>query len=364
MARVLISYLIPHSGHHAAALAVESALRRTAPSVETMVVDPLQYTRPYWSAIIEKTYMIVLRRTPEVWDALYDNEKIDHLTRRIRRLVQRGSSRRFLRMMKEFNPDLVICTQAYPFGVMSAYKRKFGAPLPLFGVITDYWPHRFWVHEGDGQYFLPTPQAAARLAALGVKRSRMIVSGIPIGPEFAPVADGPDPVLPARRILVMGGSRGLGVRYRTIRSLDRSAQDFAIEVVTGKNRQLANRLLARRRRFKHPIRVRGYVKSVAPLMRSSALLLGKPGGMTSAEAMAVGLPLIIIRPLPGQEVRNMNQLTVQGAAVHLDRDRHVAPAVDMLLGNEELLAMMRQRALQLGRPDAAPQIAQEVLRHL
>ena len=167
-----------------------------------------------------------------------------------------------------------------------------------------------------------------------------------------------------RRILVMGGSRGLGARYATIRQLDRAAADFTIDVVTGTNRRLRKQLLAARNKFKHPIRIRGYVKDAMAIMRRASLLIGKPGGLTSAEAMASGTPMLIIRPLPGQERGNTEMLVRHGAAIHLDRDRDLPAVVSSLLTNATLLDMMAARARALGKPDAAREIAEAVLAHL
>ena len=99
-------------------------------------------------------------------------------------------------------------------------------------------------------------------------------------------------------------------------------------------------------------------------MHRASLLISKPGGLTSAEAMAVGLPMVLVRPLPGQERGNTEMLVRHGAAVHVPEDRDVAGVVTSLLANRELLQMMRERALDLGRPDAAMEVARRVLQDL
>ena len=120
-------------------------------------------------------------------------------------------------------------------------------------------------------------------------------------------------------------------------------------------------MIKRRHRFKHPIRIRGYVQDVVALMHRASLLISKPGGLTVAEAMATGLPLILIRPLPGQEKGNTDVLVRYGAAVHLQRDRDVPPVVTTLLGKPAILDMMRMRARELGKPDAAGDTARVIL---
>jgi processive 1,2-diacylglycerol beta-glucosyltransferase len=365
MPRILISYLVHNSGHHAAARALDAALHRLDPGVQTLCVDLLAYTHPYWAAIIQKTYMTTIRRTPEVWEALYDNPVLDLLTRKIRRLIQRGKSKPLLTLMEDFAPDAAICTQAHPFAVLSAYASRQSAPLPLWGVVTDYVPHRFWVTDGPGHYVVPSDGALDRLVWLGVDRSRIHVCGIPIRMvgEESPPATGSDEN-GQRRVLVMGGSRGLGVKYRMLRQLDKAGEPFTLEVITGANRDLRRRLLHRRRRFKHPLKIRGYVKDAASAMQRATLLLSKPGGLTTAEAIAHGLPMVLVRPLPGQETGNTEFLVRHGAAVLVPHDRHVAEVVNTLLTKPAVLDMMRARARALARPDAAEQISRMVLDHL
>ncbi|MDR0994120.1 MAG: hypothetical protein LBN38_06125 [Verrucomicrobiota bacterium] len=367
--RILICYLVRNSGHHSAARAIEAEIRKQHPEAETRCLDLLETTHPYWSAIVQYAYMSTIRRTPELWEALYDNFWFDLLTRRyIRPLVQRGNSPKLRRLMEDFEPDAIVCTQAHPFAVLSAYARRQGKPIPLWGVITDFLPHRFWYVEPDANihYVAPTDTALQRLMLLGIPADRVQILGIPIQADILSVRkrQPPKPRTPTPRILVMGGSRGLGAKFRTIRQLDRAKLDFRIDVVTGSNRKLRRKLLAHRHQFKHPIRIRGYVKDSLMLMRAACLLIGKPGGMTSAEAMATGTPMLIVRPLPGQERGNTEMLVRRGAAIRLERDRDLPAIVTSLLANPPLLDMMAEHARAMGKPAATQQIVQAVWAHL
>ena len=364
--RILICYLVRNSGHHAAARAIEAEIRRQNPLAETRCLDLLETTHPTWSAVVQNAYMSTIRRTPELWEALYDNFWFDLLTRYIRPLVQRGNSLKLRILMDAFQPDAIVCTQAHPFAVLSAYARRQGKPIPIWGVVTDFLPHRFWHVPPDEhiRYVVPTETAVQRLMILGTPADRIHTFGIPIQADVLAARKRTVSRENGRRVLVMGGSRGLGARFATIRHLDRAAADFTIDVVTGTNRRLRKQLLAARHKFKHPIRIRGYVKDAMALMRRASLLIGKPGGLTSAEAMASGTPMLIIRPLPGQERGNTEMLVRHGAAIHLDRDRDLPGVVASLVANPALLGMMADRARAVGKPDAARDIAAAVLANL
>ena len=361
--RILICYLVRNSGHHAAARAIEAQIRKLNPLAETRCLDLLETTHPTWSGIVQYAYMSTIRRTPELWEALYDNFWFDWLTRWIRPLVQRGNSLKLRILMDAFQPDAIVCTQAHPFAVLSAYARRQGKPIPIWGVITDFLPHRFWHVKPDDhiRYVAPTETAVQRLMILGTPADRIHTFGIPIQADILAARRKTLLRDTGRRILVMGGSRGLGARFATLRHLDRAAADFTIDVVTGTNRRLRRQLLAARHKFKHPIRIRGYVQDAMALMGRASLLIGKPGGLTSAEAMASGTPMLIIRPLPGQERGNTEMLVRHGAAIHLDRDQDLPAVVASLLSNSALLGMMADRARALGKPDAARDIAVAVL---
>jgi len=355
-----------HTGHHSAARALEYAFKQVNPEIETLCVDLLAYSHPKWSTIISKTYMGTIRRTPEVWETLYDSPLVDYMTRRVRRLIQRGNSRPMLQLMKDFAPDAAVCTQAHPLAVLSSYAAKQRIQLPLWGVITDYVPHRFWISNYPVNYVVPTETAANRLMWLGIAKEHIFELGIPVNPDFVDQLDlkvtrtgNGD-----RRILVMGGSQGLGIRYSAVRNLDKSQTDFTIDVICGMNKRLRKTLIRKRHLFKHPIRVRGYVQDAVALMHRASLLMSKPGGLTSAEAMITGLPMLILRPLPGQERGNTDALVGHGAAIHIRNERDISPIVSRLLEKPRLLDRMMKKTQLLSKPDAARNIVEQVLNRL
>ena len=363
MTHVLILYIVRNSGHHTAARYLETAFRKQCPDVETRCVDLLVHMHPKWGKIIERMYMTTVRRTPELWEALYDNFWVELLTRRLRQLIQKGKSESLQRLMAEFNPDAVVCTQAYPFAVIASFAARQAARFPLLGVTTDFVPHRFWVvnNGSNVRYVVPTESAAARLMWLGVDESRTCVFGIPVPATTPAIPDTPGGPLENGRVLVMGGGRGMGIRYRTVSRLDLCPADFTIDVVCGTNRHLRKRLVRHRHKFKHRIRIRGYVRNAVELMHRSDLMITKPGGVTLAEAICAGVPLLLVRPLPGQEKGNAEVLVHHGAALHVRNEYDVTRSVTTLLNNRKLLLMMRDKALALARPNADGRIVRHVL---
>jgi len=352
--------MIRNSGHHTAARAVEQAARILDPRVETLCMDPLEYMHPRLNAAIMTNIMFILKRTPELWDAIYDSETLEKVMHLFKGTTHHGTES-LVQTIETFRPDAVVCTQAYPLGLICQMKKRCGYHFPVFGVVTDFRVHRFWANGNGVTYIVPDSNGAKKLISLGIRREHIRDYGIPVAQEFAAHS----PHAPAKhgrpRVLVMGGSRGMGPGYGTIKALDHSPEDFTIDIVTGTNRALGNRLAANRHDFRHPIRLRGLVKHMAPLMHRAQLLIGKAGGLTCAEAMSAGLPLLIVHPLPGQEWGNTEEMVAHGAALHIPHDRDVPAIVTMLLENPEIRVMMRQRAIALANPSSSLQVAEEVL---
>jgi len=130
-------------------------------------------------------------------------------------------------------------------------------------------------------------------------------------------------------------------------------------VVTGRNQELRRELAAQDR--KHPTRVLGFVTNMHELMAVADLLITKPGGLTSSEALAMGKPLLILNPIPGQEAANSDFLLEHGAAAKVNRVEDLPFRIEHLLGTRKL-AEMGRAAKALGKPQAARDILNEVVR--
>lgn len=366
--RILFLYLTKHSGHYAAAVAVEEAVKRLAPAAETRLLDSFRHANPILSKVTLKAYLAILKAAPEIWEYMYDNPEFQARTQKIRDLLQRGNSKKLESVLRDFDPDVVVCTQAFSCGVLASWKERTGRDRPkLVGVLTDFVAHRYWVHPQVDLYIAPNDATKATLISRGVDGARIKVAGIPVRRRYTqPVRReeviqrlGLRPDLP--KILVMGGSLGLGPIKSVIRQLNKLPQPFDILVVTGANEQLREQLQRRRYRDHHPTTVLGFVDNVHELMHIAELVITKPGGITTAEALVKQLPMIIINPIPGQEAKNTEFLLAHGVAVHARDPKDVRMFVDEFLRNPEKLRQMRAAAQVLGCPHAAEEAARSVL---
>ncbi len=366
--RVLFLYLTKHSGHYAAATAIEQALHQLNPHVETMLLDSFSHANPILSKVTLKAYLAVLKTAPEIWEYMYDNPEFKERTAKIRELLNRGNSKKLQSLLSSFAPQAVVCTQGFACGVMASWKRATGnRSLRLVGVLTDFVAHRYWADPDVDLYIVPTEALRESLVGQGVSPERIKVTGIPIGEKFRAPVDravalkklGLKPDFP--KVLLMGGSLGLGPIKSVIRKLDKLPQPFDIITITGQNERLQESLLRKGPRLRHRTLILGFAGNVQELMDLAEMVVTKPGGITTAEALVKQLPMIIINPIPGQEAKNTEFLLSRSVAVEAEDANDVMLFVDEFFRNPGKLRAMREAAQRLGRPHAAEEAARAIM---
>jgi len=369
--KILLMHISKRSGHYAASLAIEHALKIIDPQVEILSINAFNYTNPVLEKVINKTYMGVVRTKPEVWDYLYDNPKILRSTKRLRELIHRFNSRRLKDLIDEFSPDAVACTQAFPAGMVADFKKTYNRNFPLFGILTDFAPHSYWVYDNIDGYIVPSLETGKRLIDNGIKRSRVNAFGIPIDPRFEEAPDresvhrklGLDPDVPT--VLIMGGWQGLGPIRHLVAGLDKSIDiPLQMVVIAGINKSLYRYLKKRDCLRRKKVLSLSYTDNVDELMHIASLIITKPGGVTTAEALARNLPILILHPLPGQESMNTESLLKMDVALKANDYKEAIVLTEALLTHPTKLEQMRERAKRHGKPDSATMTAELILKSI
>jgi processive 1,2-diacylglycerol beta-glucosyltransferase len=361
--RVLFLYISLSSGHQRAADAVREALALLAPSWETFGIDSFSYAYPTIGKIIARTYLEVLRRTPILWDYIYDNPDVETATREIRDVLNLISAPKMKGLIRRYIPHALVCTQAVPCSVFAAEKRRGNISMPLIAVVTDFAIHSYWVYPEVDLYCVASEEARRDLIRHGIPAMRITVTGIPISPSFLKNLPKEkarsmlhlDPRRPTA--LVMGGSQGLGPLQAMLDRLH--SLNLQCIVTTGLNRELF-RTLRQRYARDHRVRIFGYTRTIGALMDAADMLITKPGGLTSSEALAKGLPLIITNPIPGQEERNAQYLDNQGVAERADAPEEIARLVQSWLDHPHRLHQLAEKAQHSAKPYAAMDVARWV----
>jgi processive 1,2-diacylglycerol beta-glucosyltransferase len=237
----------------------------------------------------------------------------------------------------------------------------------VVSVVTDFEAHALWMAECVDLYCVAAESTGARLLARGAKPGSVAATGIPIASRFSQAVD-PKAVRRAMGIredfpviLVLSGGFGMGPIAEMMTQIDKAPAEFQVIAVAGRNEELRRELAALECR--HPVRVLGFANNVHELMAISSLVVTKPGGLTTSEALAMGKPLLIVNPIPGQEAANSDFLLEHGAGSKVNRVEDLPFRIEQLLASKKL-EQMAAAAKSLGRPQAANAICEETLQRL
>ena len=357
------------SGHVAAGRAVAATLTQRGATVEH--VDLLDYTSAPFRRLYRQSYFDLVRTAPDLVDWLGKRLDVSREAKtrqaRLRARLTRLISYHLPRQIDAFRPDLIVHTHFLGGEILSTRKR--GQDVPQVEVITDFLVHGLWLHPIMRRYYVAHEELAVHLRAVGVAADKVRVTGIPIDVRFSDL-----PTRSAARaalgldddrdvLLIMAGGMEAKATVEMLRQLQSLRWPLTVVVVTGRSEALRHRLtdavdgtdgLVR-------FRVLGYTHEVPTWMAAADLLAGKPGGLTTSEALAAGLPYAVVQPYPLQEEANANFLIEGGAGMRIDPLTIFGYKVQRYLESHERRAAMARAARALGRPRAADDVADDVI---
>jgi processive 1,2-diacylglycerol beta-glucosyltransferase len=368
--RVLVLSASAGAGHVRAAQAIERALVDTRRVREVRHVDILQYTSKLFRRVYAEAYLDLVNRAPDVLGWLYDHFDEPWKHERLRLALDKLNATRFIRLLKDYEPDWAVSTHFLPAEII-AWLRAKGRLTRQALVVTDFDVQGMWLPRHVDRYFVALDETRAHLERLSVPAHAVTVSGIPIDPVFAVPKD----ARPMRvkhglahdltTILVSAGGFGVGPIEALVHTPLELRHPVQLVVICGRSPELKRHLdqlaAARPPQLTPLLRVVGYTTETDEYMAAADLLVGKPGGLTSSEALARGLALVIVHPIPGQEERNADHLLEAGVAIRGNNLPALAWKIDQLLDDPARLATMRANARRLARPHAARDIASALL---
>lgn len=365
--RVLILSASVGSGHVKAADALAGAMRERPDVEEVLCDDSLDHTNVLHKQFYSTLYKKLSAMLPEFLGWWYETSDDPWVADKSRLAIDLPQALPLMSLVKDFRPDVILCTHFMPAGVISWLISNGKLDARLGVVVTDFHFHAFWITRAFNWYFVAQEDDKIHMEALGLPADRIKITGIPVEPDFAKPVDA-DAVLrrhglqPGRpTFLVVGGALGLSPATAVVRQLMNLDRDFQAVIVCGRNEEMQDEIVQLVKSRPGDFRVLGFTKEIPELMAASTMILSKPGGMTTAEALARGLPMMILDPIGGQEERNADVLLEAGAAVKCTEVTLVAHKLRRLLDDPARLERMRKAARTLGRPNAASEIARITL---
>jgi len=368
--RVLILSVSAGAGHVRAGEALRTCAEQQLNDVEALHLDVMDYASSAFRKLYTDAYIKLVSRYPAVWGMLYEataNARANAAVSRLRRLVERANTQALRERIAQFAPTAIICTHFLPAEILMHEILRGRLAVPVWVQVTDFDLHRMWVIPHMAGYFAGNDEVAFRMRAVGLDAERVHVTGIPIMPVFGQTHDraacarelGLDPV--KRTLLLMGGGAGVGQLTEVARTLLTVSDDFQLIVLAGKNAAALEELKALATQHAGRLFAQGYTNQIERMMICADLAITKPGGLTSSECLAMGVPMIVHSPIPGQEERNADYLLERGVALKAVDSAGMEFRVRELLAAPEKLARLRANALALARPHAAREVLRTVL---
>ncbi len=364
--RVGLLYGHKPSGHYSAAQALADFF--PAYVMEPVFID-LSEVYPNLGSFVAKTYLEILNKTPALWDYVYDNDFVALAANGIKTAVLPYYSRHLINVLRKMDLQAVVSTHALA-AMLLAKRDKVLKPAPLFAVLTDFYAHSYWPSTGVERYFAPGKTAEAGLRSNGVDPDRIVLTGIPVRKEFLIQADarqkrkelGLAPNL--FTVLIAGGSKGLGEILLSVETLRKFSGKLQIIVMCGENKKMCRSLISTLSGSRNLKIIGSFVESPANYYQAADLIIGKAGGITIAEAMALNKPMLLFSPLPGQEERNANFLVKSRLADHAQDPRQLEALIKKYLQHPGALAALKNNIAEIAKPYAARDIAAGIMERL
>lgn len=368
--KILLLSVPAGAGHTRVAEAIRTCAAAEYGAAQVLHLDAMAFASARLRKVYTDFYIKLITRAPGLWRHVYrftDRPSTDGWFNRLRRRVERHDCRPLVDEIAAFAPDAIVCTHFQPAEILSQQIAAGTLNCPVWVQVTDFDLHRMWIHPHVAGYFAANDEVAFRLRRLGIPADAIHVAGIPTMPAFSQQHDrvecaGALGLDPARTtLLLMGGGAGLGGLSRVAEQLLSIPGDFQLIALAGRNAAELAALQRLSMRFPGRLAPKGFTNEVERLMACVDLVITKPGGATTAECLAMGLPMIVNAPIPGQEEHNANFLLEQGVALKADDIATLEYRVRYLLDNPAQLEEMGARARLLACPHAARQVLETVL---
>ena len=369
--KILIFYAAYGGGHLSAAKSINQYINENYKNVETRLVDCIKYINKGIDKVTTLAYKEMAKKAPWAWGKIYNQSQqgmMAHISNGTNKLM----SIKLNKLFDEYNPDIVIST--HPFGVqMTSYlKSKGKTNCKIASIMTDFASHDQWLVGSDyiDYIFVSHEGMKKEIIKKGISESKIYATGIPLSNKFLQhfdkrkIKSSFDLDFNKKTILFFGGGEfGLG-KDMTLKILkafiDNIENDFQIVAISGKNEKMQQSFF--NLVGSNPnVQVYGYTDEVPELMSISDLVVTKPGGLTITESLASGLPIIVINPIPGQEVENAEFLEKQGVAVWIRKTENPEEAVADLLSNPEQLKHMKIKSKLLAKKSSTADICKTIL---
>ena len=373
MKKVIIFYASYGGGHLSAARSIKENMETNYEDIDVKLIDCMEYVNKTVNKITTKAYSEMAKKAPKTWGRVYWKSQKGPLAQ-ISTTSNKILSIKLYKLLKDFEPNLIVST--HPFGSqMCAYLKKHGKlNAKIATVMTDYAPHDQWrvFNKYVDYYFVSHDGMKKELHEKGIPNEKIFATGIPLSNKFLLKYDKPTilksfGLSPDKKTVLFfgGGEFGLGKTqtFKIFKSFVECPENIQIVAISGKNQKMKEAFenLVESLNKKDSVKILEYTNQVPELMSISDLVVTKPGGLTTTESLASGLPIVVINPIPGQEEENASYLEKNKVAIWLKKDDNVEVILKDLFSNPEKMQEMKIRARLLAKKNSTKDICKILL---
>ena len=363
--KVLILSASVGAGHLRAAEALEKVFKQTDSISEICNIDVLQYTNPLFRRLYGELYLDMVNAMPGVFGWIYDSLDTPWQNEWERLALDRLNTQPLIEFLKNYQPDIAVCTHFLPAEIISWLTAEGEISFPQAIVVTDFDVHAMWLYHHYQRYFVAINETRVHLEKLGITPEKITVSGIPIDPIFAEHKN----KIEMREkyglekdkltILVSAGGFGVGNIENLLIALSELKTPAQILAICGRNAELKTKLeklvLEKLNNERVSFKLIGFTKEMDEYMSTSDLIVGKPGGLTTSEALAKGLIFVVVNPIPGHD-----HLLEEGCAIRCNNLPTLAYKIDELINDVSRFETMRKNVSRFARPNASREIVEKL----
>jgi processive 1,2-diacylglycerol beta-glucosyltransferase len=339
--KVLILTASTGAGHNQAAKSLQIKYEQAGHNVK--IVDILKVTSKAYDVMIGEGYEFVAANMPEVYKAMYEVADMKGFNKMVNRYGLPGANLKLEKIIKRYKPDVIIGTHAFAVGIVTSLKRRCEIDAKFISVVTDFRAHFAYYSELVDAYIVGSEYTKASLVAKGIPAYKIYPYGIPINLAFLE-EENQDLHLKKTdefNVLVMAGSMGVAKIAEVIKEVVENPH-YKVTIVCGKNEKLFKTIHHMYSPYIDGQRVivHGFTREIPRLMSEADVLITKPGGLTTTEALQKSVPMIVPFAIPGQEEENAEFLEENGVALRASTAEAVGKGVKTLYENRKLHGRM------------------------
>ena len=349
-------------------------IKKNYPNSEVLLLDFMNYISKAINKVTTKAYTDIAKNANWIWGKIYyATEKGAVL--KISSGAQKALSLRLNKLFKEYMPDLIISTHPFSSQMCAFLKSKNKLHCTLATIMTDYAVHKQWFMfpEYVDYIFVAHDGMKQELIKNGVDKSKVFATGIPLSNRFL-LNYNKEQILKDLRLSInkktvlffAGGALGFGKdkTFKILKTIINSFPNMQVVAIAGKNKKMKNSFeeLVEETNSAENVKVLAYTNKVAELMSISDLVISKPGGLTTTESLASGLPIIVINPIPGQETENAEFLEEKNVGIWLRKKDNIEEKLYDIFNKPEVLQKMKINARLLAKKNSTADICNILLK--